>query len=310
MPLISVIIPVYNGEAFIARAVDSALAQDFSDFEVIVVDDGSTDSTGLILSKYGDKIRLVRQDNRGQPAALNRAAAIAHGEYLAFLDADDWWREDKLTLTHRALESQQTAVLAFSGNRELLLDEIELPDRRYKKAPSSDDMFTRRVDICPSAVLMRRSAFERCGGFCKELHFEFSDTYLWLLAREHGEFIYVDELLMTRRARASYCQEGLFLGAKKFERLVLARYGRRALPIIQQNHEDLSTVALREVELQLRLGNPTVALRWWIQAGRLRPLKAFWWVVRTIPRAGARLYRRTMQLFLEFRNQRSSARPS
>jgi len=61
MPLISVIIPVYNGEAFIARAVDSALAQDFSDFEVIVVDDGSTDSTGLILSKYGDKIRLLRQ---------------------------------------------------------------------------------------------------------------------------------------------------------------------------------------------------------------------------------------------------------
>ena len=292
MPLISVIIPVYNGEAFIARAVDSALAQDFSDFEVIVVDDGSTDSTGLILSKYGDKIRVLRQDNRGQPAALNRAAAIAHGEYLAFLDADDWWREDKLTLTHRALEGHGTAALAFSGYRQLLLDEIELPDYRYEKAPSFDDMFTRRVDICPSAVLMRRSAFERCGGFCKELHFEFSDTYLWLLAREHGEFIYVDELLMTRRARASYCQEGLFLGAKNFERLVLARYGRRALPIIQQNNEDIASLALREVEIQLRLGNSAEALRWWIQAARLRPLKAFWGVARAIPRAGARLYRR------------------
>jgi glycosyltransferase involved in cell wall biosynthesis len=292
MPLISVIIPVYNGEAFIARAVDSALAQDFSDFEVIVVDDGSTDSTGLILSKYGDKIRLLRQDNRGQPAALNRAATIAHGEYLAFLDADDRWREDKLTLTHRALEGHGTAVLAFSGYRQLLLDEFELPDYRYEKAPLFDDMFTRRVDICPSAVLMRRSAFERCGGFCKELHFEFSDTYLWLLAREHGEFIYVDELLLTRRARASYCQEGLFLGAKNFERLVVARYGRRALPIIQQNNEDLASVALREVEIQLRLGNSAVALRWWIQAARLRPLKAFWGVARAIPRAGARLYRR------------------
>jgi glycosyltransferase involved in cell wall biosynthesis len=295
MPLISVIIPVYNGEAFIARAVDSALAQDFSDFEVIVVDDGSTDSTGLILSKYGDKIRLLRQDNRGQPAALNRAAAIAHGEYLAFLDADDWWREDKLTLTHRALEGHETAVLAFSGYRQLLLDEIELPDYRYEKAPSFDDMFTRRVDIAPSTVLMRRSALERCGGFCEELHGrsgEFSDCYLWLVAREHGEFIYVDELLMTRRARASYCQEGWFLSAKNFERLVLARYGRRALPIIQQNNEDLASMALREVKIQLRLGNWAEALRWWIQTARLRPLKAFWGVARAIPRAGARLYRR------------------
>jgi glycosyltransferase involved in cell wall biosynthesis len=292
MPLISVLIPVYNGDAFIARAVDSALAQDFSDFEVIVVDDGSTDSTGLILSKYGDKICLLRQDNRGQPAALNRAAAIADGEYLAFLDADDWWREDKLTLMYRALESHETAVLAFSGCRELFLDEIALPDRRYEKAPSCDDMFTGRFDLPPSAVLMRRSVFESCGGFCEELYGrsgDFSDTYLWLLAREHGEFIYVDELLMSRRVRASYCRESWFISERKFRRLVLARYGQRALPIIEQSHEDLAAMALREVAVQLRLGNPAVALRWWIQAARLRPREAFWRVARALPRAGARL---------------------
>jgi glycosyltransferase involved in cell wall biosynthesis len=294
MPLISVLIPVYNGEVFIARAVDSALAQDFSDFEVIVVDDGSTDSTGLILSKYGDKIRLLRQDNRGQPAALNRAAATAHGEYLAFLDADDWWREDKLTLTHRALESQETAVLAFSAYRQLLLDEIEWPDFRYEKAPSYDDMFAHphRFNIPPSAVLMRRSVLERCGGFCEELHGrsgEYSDTYLWLLARELGEFIYVDELLTSKRVRASYCRESWFISERKFRRLVLARYGQRALPIIEQSHEDLASMALREVAIQLRLGNPAAALRWWIQAARLRPWKAFWRVARAIPGAGARL---------------------
>jgi glycosyltransferase involved in cell wall biosynthesis len=298
MSLISVIIPVYNGEAFISRAVDSALAQDFPNFEVIVVDDGSTDSTSLILSKYGDKIRFVSQDNRGPAAARNFAVAIAHGEYLAFLDADDWWREDKLTVTHRALESHYTAVLAFSGYREVLRDEIELNDRRYEKAPSFEDMFARRFDMPPSAVLMRRSAFERCGGFCDELPGPgYEDTYLWLLAREHGEFIYIDELLMMRQLRASYCQDNWFVMAKKFERLVLARYGKRTLPIIQQNDDELAFLALQEVRNQLRLGNPAVALRWWVQAARLRPSEAFWRVLAKILRARSRFYQRKKAMF-------------
>jgi glycosyltransferase involved in cell wall biosynthesis len=287
MPLVSVIIPVYNGEAFIARAVDSALAQDFPDFEVIVVDDGSTDATGTILNTYGGRIRVISQENRGQAAARNRAAAIAQGQYLAFLDADDWWRKDKLRLTQQALETQETAVLAFSGWRQVLLDEIELSDYRYERIPSLEDMFSRRFDLAPSAVLMRRSTFERCGGFCDELP-AWEDTLLWLLARELGEFIYLDELLMSRRLRASYCDEIWFVGAKKFERIALSRFGRRALPIIRQNKRDLAAVALQEVATQLRLGNPAAALRWWIQAARLRPREALWRGVNKILHDAAR----------------------
>jgi glycosyltransferase involved in cell wall biosynthesis len=293
MSLISVIIPVYNGEAFIARAVDSALAQDFPDFEVIVVDDGSTDATGDTLSKYGGRIHVISQKNLGQAAARNRAVAIARGEYLAFLDADDWWREDKLSLTHQALESHETAVLAFSAYRQVLLDEIELLDRRYEGAPSLEDLFSRRFDIPPSTVLMRRSAFERCGGFCDELP-TYEDAYLWLLARALGEFIYVDDLLMSRRVRASYCQEIWFVGARKFERIALARFGQRALRIIQQNQRDLATIALKEVGIQLRLGNPAVALRWWIQAARLQPRQALRRVLSKILHEGARLRRRIL----------------
>jgi glycosyltransferase involved in cell wall biosynthesis len=280
MSSISVIIPVYNGEAFIARAVDSALAQDFPDFEVIVVDDGSTDATGLILNTYGDRIHIISQENRGQ--------AIARGEYLAFLDADDWWREDKLSLTHQALEGHETAVLAFSAWRQILLDEIELPDCRYEGAPSLEDMFLRRFDMPPSAVLMRRLAFERCGGFCDELP-PWEDTFLWLLARELGEFIYVDDLLMSRRLRASYCDESRVGGAKKFERIALARFGRLALPIIKQNERDLAAIALNEARMQLRLGNRAVALRWWIQAARLRPREALWRILGKILHEAARL---------------------
>jgi len=291
MSLISVIIPVYNGAAFIAQAVDSALAQDFSDVEVIVVDDGSTDGTGLILSKYGEKIRVLRQDNRGAAVARNAGAAIAHGEYLAFLDADDWWREDMLTLTYCALEANETAVLAFSGFRELLLGEIELDERRYEKAPSLEEILAHFLFITPSAVLMRSSAFERIGGFCDGLR-AYEDTYLLLLAREHGEFIYVDELLMSRRVRVSYCQKKYWLNKKTFERLVLARYGRRALPMLQRNEDLLTSMALREVGIQFRMGNTTEALRWWIEAARLQPWEAVRRTAKTIPHAAARLYRR------------------
>jgi glycosyltransferase involved in cell wall biosynthesis len=293
MSLISVIIPVYNGAPFIARAVDSALAQDFSDFEVIVVDDGSTDATIFILSKYGDKIRVLRQDNRGAAVARNAGAAVARGEYLAFLDADDWWREDKLALTHQALQGDETAVLAFSGFRELLLGEIELDDRRYEKAPSLEEILAQFLFIPTSTVMIRHSVFKRIGGFCEELRSAaYEDTYLLLLAREHGEFIYIDELLMSRRVRVSYCDERWWLNAKKFERLVLARYGRRALPMLQRNEDLLASMALREVGIQFRMGNPTAALRWWIEAARLQPWEAVRRAAKTIPHAAARLYRR------------------
>jgi glycosyltransferase involved in cell wall biosynthesis len=139
---VSIIIPVYNNEAFVARAIDSARAQNFLDREIIVVDDGSTDSTALVLSKYGGKIHVLRQNNSGPAAARNRAVTLASGEYLAFLDADDWWPDNKLTLTLRALETHRTAVMAFSGYREILPDGTPLADHFYEKAPSFDDMFT------------------------------------------------------------------------------------------------------------------------------------------------------------------------
>jgi len=95
-PLVSVIIPVYNCKRFIVEAVDSALQQDYPDKEVIVIDDGSTDGTLDILRTYGDRIRLIAQKNAGPPAARNNALRAAHGDFVAFLDADDVWAQGKL----------------------------------------------------------------------------------------------------------------------------------------------------------------------------------------------------------------------
>ena len=97
-PSISVIIPAYNSETTLARAIDSVLVQSYPAHEIIVVDDGSTDGTAEVAVRYGDKVRYVRQDNVGVSSARNHGARIATGDWLAFLDADDRYYPDRLRL--------------------------------------------------------------------------------------------------------------------------------------------------------------------------------------------------------------------
>lgn len=108
MPLVTVLIDTFNHEGFIERAVDSVLSQtfDMSQAEIIVVDDGSTDSTPAKLAQYGDKIHVLRKVNGGQASAFNLGIAEARGQYLAMLDGDDWWREDKLAKVIAVLDAE------------------------------------------------------------------------------------------------------------------------------------------------------------------------------------------------------------
>jgi len=97
-PRFSVIIPAYNSATTLARAVDSVLAQSYPAQEIIVIDDGSTDETADIAGRYGDKLRYLRQDNAGVSSARNHGARIAKGDWLTFLDADDWYYPNRLRL--------------------------------------------------------------------------------------------------------------------------------------------------------------------------------------------------------------------
>jgi glycosyltransferase involved in cell wall biosynthesis len=96
-PLVSVIIPVYNGARFLRAALESVLAQTYRNFEVIVVDDGSVDDSGVIAQSFPE-VRYIHQTNQGVAAARNHAIEVARGEYFAFLDQDDLWTADKLKL--------------------------------------------------------------------------------------------------------------------------------------------------------------------------------------------------------------------
>ena len=105
-PLVTVVIATYNMAGFLATAVRSALAQTYDPIEVLVIDDGSTDTTDEEMRQFEDeRVRYVRQHNQGQAAAKNRGVLEARGEYIAFLDADDYWRHDKLALQMALFEN-------------------------------------------------------------------------------------------------------------------------------------------------------------------------------------------------------------
>ena len=118
-PFVTVLIPAYNAAETIQRAVDSALAQTYRNYEVVVVDDGSRDTTAdIVTTLYGDRVRLLcLTSNQGESAAMNEGIAAAEGELIAFLDADDEWLPDKLARQVEALALNPNAVLAASGCR-------------------------------------------------------------------------------------------------------------------------------------------------------------------------------------------------
>lgn len=230
MPKASVIIPVYNGELTIRRAIDSAIAQAFDSTEIIVVGDGSTDSTCQILAGYGSALRLIRQSNRGPAAARNAGERASSGKYVAFLDADDAWLPHKLSKTVAALEREPGAVLAYSEYFDIDDDGRIGASSHIGPPPSMESMLTSGWDKVTSTVVMRRKALERCGGFCEKFHSPgLEDLWTWLRAREEGDFQYLPEPLVLYREQAGSQNEYRYLATRRiFLGLVRARYGARS----------------------------------------------------------------------------------
>jgi len=201
---VSAIIPVFNGSATLRQAIDSVLDQSSCGLELIVVDDGSTDSTPVIIESYGVRIQQIRQTNAGPAAARNAGVRSARGEYLAFLDADDRWLPGMLDRSIAKLDSDPDCVMAYANL--LMVDSdgrslgADLISGEYAHAPSMEEILARMWPIMPSAALIRRSAFDACGGFVEDFRGAgFEDAFLWLRLREQGHFHYIPEALAVWR---------------------------------------------------------------------------------------------------------------
>jgi len=179
-PQVSVIIPTFNRGWILKEAIDSVLTQDYKDFELIVVDDGSTDNTSEILASYGNDIRVLFQENKGVSAARNRGVAEASGQFIAFLDSDDLWLPQKLSTQLEFFNQTPDALICQTEEVWIRNRRRVNPKKRHKKP--SGMIFEPSLELClvsPSAVMIRRVLFDRVGEFDVTLP-ACEDYDLWL----------------------------------------------------------------------------------------------------------------------------------
>jgi glycosyltransferase involved in cell wall biosynthesis len=260
--LVTVIIPAYNCASTVAETLESVLAQDHPATEVVVVNDGSTDSTLQVLRGFGERIRVIDQPNAGPPAARNTGLRAAHGEYIAFLDADDVWVQGKLAAQARHLDAHADVGTVFTDwyvwNPE--------PDGSFRRRPdiegrSVDDrvdeglsgwLYPRLLfgsELLTTTVMMRRSTIQRIGDF--DLRLWNGDDYdYWLRASREGKITKLASIgalyrilpnSVSRRPRETNYEYDVVKGA-------VDRWGRRGP---DGTEADADAVALRLDELQI-----------------------------------------------------------
>jgi glycosyltransferase involved in cell wall biosynthesis len=198
VPAVSVVIPAYNADWCVAKAVDSVLAQDCRDYEVLVVDDGSTDDTAAVVARYGDAIRVVRQRNLGLSAARNTGIRESRGEYVAFLDADDWWLPGKLDRQLALMRARPEVGFCSTAAR------VEDPEGRlinlwaaaHWQGPFIVHLFGSNADVAGSgsAVVARRRLFDQVGGFDESLR-SLEDIDMWMRLAAVADYACIDEPL-------------------------------------------------------------------------------------------------------------------
>jgi glycosyltransferase involved in cell wall biosynthesis len=159
-PLISVVVPVFNGAPYLSQAIDSILRQNYEPVEIIVVDDGSTDESATIVRGFGSAITYCWQPQRGAATARNHGVAQSRGEVLAFLDADDLWMPDKLALQSGYLHSHSEVEAVLGFVEQFISPELDEEARGRLLCPP-DPMPGYHV----GALLVRRAAFDRIGPF-------------------------------------------------------------------------------------------------------------------------------------------------
>jgi len=196
---VSVILPTYNRGWIVAEAIESVLSQTFKDYELIVVDDGSTDDTAKILQGFQDHILVITQENRGVSAARNRGMAKARGRYFAFLDSDDLWLSEKLSEQTSFFASHPHALICQTEEIWIRNGARVNPKEKHKKL--SGDIFIPSLALClvsPSAVMIRRELFDDVGGFDESLP-ACEDYDLWLRVSWKYPVYLINKFLIMKR---------------------------------------------------------------------------------------------------------------
>ena len=198
-PLVSCIVPMFNGERYLAEALDSILAQTWQPVEVIVVDDGSTDGSAAVVAGYGARVSYIYQANAGTAAARNRGLDAAAGAFIAFLEQDDLWHEEKLARQMARFEARPELELCMSHMQNFWAPEMRAEERRLRGHPFSGEL----AGYCTQAIVVRRDLFDKVGRFDTSMRIT-SDVDWFLRAEDHGAVTEIlPDVLIFRRMHES-----------------------------------------------------------------------------------------------------------
>jgi glycosyltransferase involved in cell wall biosynthesis len=220
-PLISILVCTYNRAHVVAETMASIFAQQYQPVEIVVVDDGSTDTTPQLMARYGERIRYHRQSNQGIAAARTRACLLATGEYIAFQDDDDLMPPDRLNVLFDAMREHPSAVLAVGD--WATIDESGVPTgQRWLPASGADESGSKLVrngheavlwptlPVAPHTTLFRRADGEKIGWFDPELRYASEDKDFFARLARLGPIAYVPQVVSHyRRGQASLTQNSL-----------------------------------------------------------------------------------------------------
>jgi glycosyltransferase involved in cell wall biosynthesis len=196
--LFSVLLPVYNRENYVRQAVDSVLNQTFNSFELLAIDDGSTDRSAEVLKSYGNKLKLIQQCNQGPEIARNAAAALAQGEYLVYLDSDD-------LLLPFALETFDKVIRAMDSPPLLLGSILFFRESQAPPQPSPPDTIeifkfknyaSKTISLSSNSTIVRKSVFDAVGGGRRDTTpqtFHGDDTYIQLKVGGYSPFVVIKQ---------------------------------------------------------------------------------------------------------------------
>lgn len=265
--LISVIIPVYNSEKYIPIAIDSVLEQSYSNYEIIVVDDGSTDNTRQKLQPYKKKIRYIYQENQGSAAARNVGISLAKGDLIAFLDADDFWTiPDKLSKQVALFEDNPTLGCINTGWK--IVDGAGKHIKTvqpWHKAPKLDlETWLKKKCVRTSAMVFRKHWLEKVGGFDEELRQSHDVDLALRLSLAGCETVWLKDATVCYRQHEANTTKNSLKQAKYVQMVLDKFFARPNLP-----------ESIKQQESQIRY-HTLVWLAWYqYRAGNLDEMAKF-----------------------------------
>ena len=268
MPQVTVVIPAYNAMTYLPETVSSVLAQSFTDFEVLIINDGSADHINAWTSALSDpRVRLISQENQGLPGARNTGIREAQGNYIAFLDADDLWATTKLEKQVQYL--QTNAALGVVYTWTVLVDESGQPTGRIFASQAEGNVWQQllETDVISngSSAMVRRDCFETVGDFDRALT-SAEDLDMWLRLAVHYPFAVVKEPLTLYRQYANSMSKNRQRMFQNLRTVIEKAFQKAPMEVLHLRNRAYASITLNQAWWSITEGDYQTAKVWRQQA--------------------------------------------